>query len=252
VYTSLSGQLAAFKHLEVIANNLANMNTTGFRAERVLFEKALTQEHMKMGGSAFKSDVSQPSELKVHEYVGIKGSFTDFGQGSIETTGDPLHMAIQGPGFFALQTPDGERYTRAGNFRLDDTNRLVNQEGFAVQGSNGDIIIPNNANEIQITDEGDILVDKNSVGRIRVVDIDNGLLQRESRMLFKPTEGAVVADVANFTVRSRALEGSNVNAVRELTDMIMASRVYDSFTKTNEANSRMNEMRNQRVGSTQG
>lgn len=249
MYTTLSGQLAAFKHLEVIANNLANMTTTGFKSERVLFEKALTEEHAKISGGAFKSDIQKTGNLDVNDYVAIRGSFTDFTQGPIEMSGNPLDVAIQGKGFFVVSTPNGERYTRAGNFQLDQNNRLVTSGGHPVQGSSGDIII--NGSDVSISNTGDITVNGQSVGKLRIIDVDGKTLRREAQQLFY-TEGGNAEEVANPSVQSKALEASNVNAVRDLTDMIMASRVFDSFQKAQEANSRMSELRNSRVGSTQG
>lgn len=250
MYTALSGQLAAFKHLEVIANNLANMTTNGYRAERILFEKALTQEQQRSVGGALSSDVQQPSDLKTDDYVAIAGSFTDFAQGPVDQTGNPLDVAIQGKGLFVVNTPDGERYTRAGNFRLDTSNRLVTQEGDPVQGTSGDITI--NGHDINITGEGAVLADNKEVGRLRIVEIRPQDLSREPNQRFKLHDGASVQEVQNVTIRAGAIEGSNVNAVRELTDMIMASRIYDSFQKAQDANSKMSDLRNNRVGSTQG
>lgn len=250
MYTALSGQLAAFKHLEVIANNLANMNTTGFRSERVLFETVMAKTRSVQTGGNFKSDIQQPGALDTNNYVGIRGSFTDFTQGTVDSTGNPLDVAIQGKGLFVVNTKDGERYTRAGNFRLDTSNRLVNQDGDPVQGTSGDITI--NGTEIVINGEGDITVDKKYVGTLRLVEAKPQDLTREEKQLFKLRPGGSVSEVTNRTVRAGAIEGSNVNAVRELTDMIMASRIYDSFQKAQEANARMTDLRNNHVGSVQG
>lgn len=250
VYTGLSGQLAAFKHLEVIANNLANMNTTGYRSERILFEKALTRETTRISSGAFDSDINQPTNLKTDEYVGIRGSFTDFSEGSIESSGNPLDVAIQGLGFFVVNGPDGARYTRSGNFRLDTSSRITTQDGLPVQGTGGDIVA--SGADIQITNEGEVLADGKSVGKFRIVQAGPNDLERAAGMLFKPKAGAEITELTGVRVQGGAVEGSNVNAVRELTDMIMASRIYDSFTKVSESSSKMSEIRNQKIGSTQG
>lgn len=250
VYTTVSGKLATFKHLEVIANNLANMNTVGFRSERILFEKALTRESARVTAGAFDSDIQKPTGLKTDEFVGIRGSFTDFSQGAIEMSGNPLDVAIQGKGFFVVSAPEGDRYTRAGNFRLDESNRLTTQDGFPVLGSGGTITV--NGGNVQITNEGEIMVDGKSQGKLRVVEIEAKNLERTSAMLFSLKSGGQVTEASAVRVQSGAIEGSNVNAVRELSDMIMASRIFDSFAKAEEANSRMTDLRNQKIGTSQG
>lgn len=250
MYTTLSGQLGAFKQLEVIANNIANMNTTGFRAERALFEEALVRQHAPVRAGGLKSDISQPQDIQATHYVGIRGTYTDFRQGYVDNTGDPLHVAIQGEGFFVIQTPEGERFTRAGNFQLDPSKRLTTKDGYPVQGNGGDIVI--NGTEITISGEGEVVVDKEVVGKIRIVTAESEFLQREPGQRFKLAPGGTQQEVTSVQVRQGAVEGSNVNAVQELTDMIMAQRLFDSFQKAQEANSRMNELRNNRLGSTQG
>jgi len=249
-YTALSGQLGAMKAMEVMANNLANMTTPGFRAERVQFETVVSKEYSKLSAGMTNTDVRMPSYSSPSSFLGIKGTFTDMAQGSIETSGNPLDVAIQGDGFFVVNTPEGERYTRAGNFRLDSTGRLVNQQGHAVQGSSGDVLI--NGSEVSINGAGEILVDQVQVAQLRVVNAKPGSLLRESGMLFRVAEGQVVADVDKIQVQGGALEGSNVNAVRELSDMITTSRLFESFQKSQESGSRMSELRNSRVGSVNG
>jgi flagellar basal-body rod protein FlgF len=249
-YTALSGQLGAMKAMEVTANNLANMTTPGFRAERVQFETVVSKEYSKLSAGMTNTDVRMPSYSSPASFLNIRGTFTDLSQGGIETSGNPLDVAIQGPGLFVVNTPDGERYTRAGNFTLDATGRLVTQQGHAVQGSSGDILI--NGSEVSVTASGEVIVDQTQVAQLRLVDAKPGTLLRESGMLFKIAEGQAVADVEKIQVQGGALEGSNVNAVRELTDMIMASRLFESFQKSQESGSRMSELRNSRVGSVNG
>ena len=236
--------------MEVTANNLANMTTPGFRAERVQFETVVSKEYSKLSAGMTNTDVRMPSYSSPASFLNIRGTFTDLSQGGIETSGNPLDVAIQGKGLFVVNTPDGERYTRAGNFTLDATGRLVTQQGHAVQGSSGDILI--NGSEVSVTASGEVIVDQTQVAQLRLVDAKPGTLLRESGMLFKIAEGQAVNDVEKVQVQGGALEGSNVNAVRELTDMIMASRLFESFQKSQESGSRMSELRNSRVGSVNG
>lgn len=249
MYTALSGQLGNFRQLEVVANNLANANTTGFKAERLIFEKVLNDQPDPQSGP-LKSDIDDPNTLRTDEFVRVVGSYTDLTQGPIQKTSNPLDAAIEGEGMFVVQTPLGERYTRAGNFTLDAQGRLVTQSGHPILGSGGEITI--SGTEISISGSGDIRVDGETVGTLRVVSIPKDQLRREAGQLFIAESGAPVTEVTNPRIQGGAIEGSNVNAVRELTDMILASRLYESFSNVRESSSRMNELRNTQVGRAQG
>ncbi len=247
MYTSISGKVAVTKQMELIANNLANASTTGYKAERPLFEKALSTQN-KLLSSSLRKDIAAPNNLSTESFIQLRGSFSDLTQGAIETTSNPLDVAIDGPGFFVVQTEAGERYTRAGNFRLDDQNRLVTQNGDPVQGSGGDITITG-AN-INVASDGTVVADGVTVGQLRLVTFDSTQSRREGGQLFSASGGAT--DIVSPKVQGGALEGSNVNAVRELTDMIMASRLFESFKNVDDAASRMNQARNEKLGTTQG
>ena len=247
MYTSISGQVAVTRQMELIANNLANLATAGYKAERPLFEKTLSQQDQLLS-SSLRKDIAAPNPHATESFVQLKGSFSDMAQGPIEITNNPLDVAIDGPGFFVVQTPQGERYTRSGNFRLDGQHRLVTQDGNPIQGSGGDITIQ--GAKISVATSGEIVVDGKSVGSLRLVTFDPAQAKREPGQLFSVTGGA--SDVVSPKVQGSALEGSNVNAVRELTDMIMASRLYESFKNVDEATSRMNQARNEKLGTTQG
>lgn len=248
MYTAVSGQLAIFKQIEVIANNLANMNTTGFKSEKLLFEKAMA-EQVPLLGASFKSDVQSGDAIATEDFVKIRGSTADLGQGPLELTGNPLDAAIEGKGFFVVQTPEGERYTRAGNFRLDTQKRLVTQSGYPVQGSGGDITI--NGKAVDIAEDGSISVDRANIGKLRVVEFEANQVLREPSQLFKLKEGGSLSEVNSPLIKGGAVEASNVNAVRELTDMMIASRIYEGFQKVQESGGKMTQARNQYLG-TQG
>jgi len=244
VYTSVSGQDAVFKQMQVIANNLANMSTSGFKAERLKFEQALSSS--RPTESSLKKEIAEPSSMQTSFYAKTAGSYTDFTQGAIETTHDPLNVALQGDGLFAVATADGERYTRAGEFKLATDGRLVTPQGFPVQGSGGEIVV--SGGTPNILEDGTVMVAGASVGKIRVVKIDPSELTREAAQLFKLKDGASVAEAPETRMVSGAVESSNVNATRELTDMIMASRAFDSLQKTRESDSKMSKARAEAFG----
>lgn len=242
MYTTLSGQIAAYKSIEVIANNLANMTTTGFKAEKLIFEKALTQQGSAQG--SLRDEISEPNRLKTDEFTRIKGTFTDFSQGAVKKSANPLDVAINGEGLFVVLTPDGERYTRTGEFSLDATGRLVTYGGHAVQGTGGDIVI--GSGQAKIENDGSVVVDGQIVNQIRLVKpTEETQLLREAQQLFRLPEGGAIEEVPNVQVMGGALELSNVNAVLELTHMIMASRTYEAMEQAKESSSRMSRARNE-------
>lgn len=248
MYTTLSGQIAVSKQLDVIANNIANANTTGYRAERPLFEKALKDQKALLS-SSLKKDIVAPESILTNDFVGIRGSYTDLTNGPIESTSNPLDVAINGKGFFVIQTPAGERYTRNGAFKLDSANRLVTQDGNPVMGQGGEIILK--AGHSSISSDGNITVDKESVGKLRVVDLTGTSMTREEGNLFSVTSGSP-SEIGTPQVAGNSLEGSNVNAVRELADMILAARLFEGFKNVQETASKLDQARNERLGSTTG
>ncbi len=244
MYTAISGQTAVFKQMEVIANNLANATTAGFKAERIIFEKVLTDERLLHYSP--NAEISDPNGLPVEEYVQIQASYTDLSVGPVENTGNPLDVAIRNEGFFVLNTPSGLRYTRSGQFALDSQNRLVSSEGHAVQGLSGDITL--GAGKVEISSDGSISLNGEFIDRLRLAKIDSPFLIRESAQKFDlPPEGSAT-DLSTVEVQSRAIEGSNVNTVKELTDMIFASRIFEALQKAQQASSSMSSDRNQILG----
>lgn len=241
----MSGQLALTKQLDVIANNLANMTTTGFRAERAVFEKALSKQQDLLA-APLHSENSLQAPLKTEEFVKFRGTYTDLTQGPIEKTGNPLDVAIEGKGFFVVQTPQGERYTRAGSFLRNSSNALTTMSGHKVAGNGGEITVQ--GNQISVTRDGTIMADGKVAGKLQVVDFKADQILHEEGTLFKAKDGAAPTVVNESNIVGGALEGSNVNAVQELAQMILASRLYESYGKVDDASSRMNSLRNQYLG----
>jgi len=191
VYTSISGQVAVSRQLELIANNLANMGTVGYKSERPLFEKVLAS-HDPLLSSSLRKDIAAPNPFQTNEFASLKGSFSDLSQGPIEMTGNSLDVAIDGPGYFVVQTSQGERYTRSGNFKLDGENRLVTQTGQTVMGSGGDITI--SGSNVSVANDGSIVVDGKEVGKLRLVTFDANAAQREAGQLFAASSVSEITD----------------------------------------------------------
>ena len=215
------------------ANNLANVNTTGFRAD---FEQSRSM-------AVYYGD-GQPTRA----YAMTESPRADFTPGSMIATNNPLDVAIQGDGFFAVQSLDGtEAYTRAGNFAVDATGTLRTANGLVVLGDGGPINIPENE-KVQVGADGTISVVGQGqgpeamveVGRIRLVNPDIQNIEKGDDGLFRQRDGLQAQPAAEVTVRSGMLESSNVNAIDEFTQILSLSRQYEmqvKLMKTAEENS---------------
>jgi flagellar basal-body rod protein FlgF len=215
LYVNLSRQTAVSRQLEVVANNLANVTTTGFRAERAVFDEALRK--------AGKSD-----EVA---YVIDRATYTDHQPGAMIQTDNPLDLAIKGKGFFQVETPEGPRYTRDGRMALSPTGDLVSIDGRPFMSAQGaPIQLPPEASEILIANDGTVSADGVDLGRIGVFAFDDELsLRREEAGRFAAP--VPPAAVENPAVQQGMIEGSNVDPITEITRLIDLSRAYEQAAK---------------------
>ncbi|MGE4065002.1 MAG: flagellar basal-body rod protein FlgF [Rhodospirillaceae bacterium] len=224
-YIALSRQQALWNQLEVVANNLANVNTTGFKSTDVLFTQYI--ERVKQNDRTFEDKVAF-----THDF----GLVRNLSQGAFNYTGNVYDLAIQGEGYFTTQTDDGAvRYTRAGNFTLDANGRLVTQDGHVVLGTDdAAITIPRDVGEILVQGDGSI-IDQNTaeaVGQIKVVRFDNErLLKQVDGTGFVTVPGQQEIEIPNPKVAQGVLEDSNVNGVSEMTRLIALNRTYADVTR---------------------
>ena len=217
---SLSQQLAAYRSMDVIANNIANVSTPGFKRESAKFEEYITTVPASEG---------QTGSQQV-SFVKDAGIVRDVSQGGIQHTGAPLDIAINGKGFFVIATPAGERYTRDGHFSLDAEGRIVTSDGNAVQGEGGAITINPADGEIHIAKDGTIssVVNgaANQLGKLRLAAFaDEAAMVKEGANLYSTDQAATVATGA---VQQGALESSNVQPVVEIAKMIEVMRAYEA------------------------
>lgn len=237
IYSPLSGALAQQKVLDLIANNLANMNTTGFKGDRVSFT-LLEPEPEKRYDSPlppanFKVGIEQLMHLRGNEmaYVGVADVTRDPSQGPAIQTHNPTDLMIEGEGMLAVETPDGTRYTRSGALGISRDGFLVTQAGHPIRGEKGSI--PVRAGAFQINDGGEVWQNNQLVDRIQLYKFDDPkALEREGMNYFYyggTPEGARL--VARPEVRQGFLEGSNVNAIKDMTNMIIAHRSYEAYQK---------------------
>jgi flagellar basal-body rod protein FlgF len=217
VLIGLSRQVALGRELDVIANNVANVSTTGFKARSSRFRTYLQ--------SAASAPTARPADRQI-AYPVDAGTPMDTSSGAVERTGNPLDLAIKGDGFFTVQTAAGERYTRDGAFQLDATGTLVTSEGQPVLGERGPITLSPQEKSISVGPDGTVSTDQGQRGKVRLVrfaSMDN--LRSEGGNLF--SSGAA-AEAAGPTTRIEpsALERSNVKPVVEMTRLMEVSRAY--------------------------
>lgn len=212
----------------VIANNIANAATVGYRRQEAV-QKGFSQ--------AFSAEKASPARFDASSAPGggvkVVETYSNTQAGAVSTTDDPLNVALQGPGYIAVNTPRGERFTRAGNFIVDKDGQLATSEGFKVQGSGGAPIEIQAGNTV-ITEDGSIKNGEVTAGKLRVVEFeDPHMLTREGQNLYKASTEATSrsAEATATTVTGKALEMSNVNLPKEMVSMILAVRAYAANQK---------------------
>jgi flagellar basal-body rod protein FlgF len=221
MYAALSGNIASQQRLEVLTNNLANVNTAGFKRDRMMFESVM---------AAVKNTSPAAGILTEAPVMSTVSFATDYTAGPVKQTGNNLDIALDGEGFFVVNTPQGRAYTRQGNFHLDG-GKMVTADGSEVLGNGGPITI--NGGKVEIDGKGGVFVDGNRVAALEIVDFPKPYpLRKAGSALFVPDgSGGAEQPVRNMTVRQGFLEESNVNPILEMAQLIETSRYYESCVK---------------------
>lgn len=223
IYQAAAGALIQQVRLDILTNNLANVDTTGYKADIPVFRLPDSQ-------TAQTSDTAAMPGMS--PYTPPLEAYTNFAPGPLVKTGDDLDVALQGPGFFEVQAPDGARFTRKGNFVINAQGVLATTEGWPVLGKNGPITI--DGSRVDINSDGDVSVDGNQVDTLRVVDFDQpGSLSKTSGTYFVPPQGVQgrVLGQGDVQVAQGFLETSNVNAIKTMTDLIETMRAFESYQR---------------------
>lgn len=235
-YSALSGAIAREQAMGNISNNLANINTTGYRRAQVSFESILRGER-------------QTQEAGGINYSRIRRNYSDFTGGPLRQTEDPLNFAINGDGFFKIQGANGPLYTRRGDFMVNGAGVLTTTNNLPVlDASNSQITIPDtNINKVVVNEDGTIFVigeqgERAEVGKMAIVAInDKQKLKRESDTAFSLETGGTEQPTENTRVVQGSLELANVNMSLELAQMIESSRTFDTYHKVLKAYSTIGE-----------
>jgi len=222
IYSSGAGMQPRMTRLEVLANNIANANTTGFKKDNLFIQTMKNAALSQIQGNG------PLAGLDSKEY-------TDFSEGSLNQTKAPFDLALQGRGFFVVETPQGNRYTRNGHFSLSTDGTLVNGDGYAVMGTSGPIRIP----QPERTPDSTILIDENGnvsngttlIGKVRVADFENlNDLKKDGASLFQSDapEKPADADSQQPLIRQGYLEESNVDSVESMVELVELSKSFET------------------------
>lgn len=222
IYKAGAGAILQQIRLEAYANNLANVNTTGFKSDQPVFRFDAPEIPSEGAGNTPRLS---PYALPL-EYV------TNFESGPLRQTGAPLDVAIVGQGFFEVQTPDGLQYTRNGGLSINAEGELSTAEGWPVMGQGGAISIQEGG-RVEINEEGQVLVDGDVVGVLKVVDFsDRSGLKKTGNSLFKDEGGGSgMITAEGYRIAQGSLESSNVDAIRTMTEIIETLRVFETYQK---------------------
>lgn len=232
LYTAATGMMAVEARHDVIANNIANAATTGYKRQSPVqlgfyevFSNTLRQ------ASYFNQDTAPGGGVKFLE------TYPKLGVGMFRDTDNPLHMALQGPGYFTVETPEGERFTRSGEFGIDTDGHLATTDGFKVQSVNGG---PINArgNRFNVGTDGAVTVDDAPAGQLRIVEFGTPeRLERQGNNLFRASQDLLssMSAASETQVAHGNLELSNVNLPEEMTAMMLGMRAYEANQRVIEA-----------------
>ncbi|MDZ4868141.1 MAG: flagellar basal-body rod protein FlgF [Alphaproteobacteria bacterium] len=230
----LSAQIALRRNMDIIANNLANVSTTGFKRETPMFEELL---------AGIEADTGSMREVS---FVRDWGVLRDMTSGPLLQTGSAFDVAVEGDGMLVVRTERGERYTRDGHMKINAQGQIVTADGSPVVGDGGPITVPPNTTDIKIAQDGTISAGADVIGRFRLVAFPPGALHKEGKNLYS-------ADVPpdqpkNARVLQGMIERSNVEPVVEMTQMIEVMRAYQHSTETLNATDELMRKALQKLG----
>jgi flagellar basal-body rod protein FlgF len=241
IYVGLSRQMMLRRELDIVANNIANADTTGFKVESLM---------AKTEPLAPAATAQGPRPVKFAVDAGLA---RDFGDGPTKRTDAPFDLAIEGPGFFKVRTAEGERYTRDGHFRMDDTGKLTTQSGDPVLGAGGaEIVIDPVNGPVSISAEGTISQGELSVGKIEVVRFDDlASLEKAGDNNYRNVSNLQPNAAPDARVRQGSLEGSNVRPIEEITRLMEITRAYERMAKMMDSEAELSRRTVERMGRVQ-
>ncbi len=250
LWPAVSGAIARDHQIEVISNNLANVNTNGFKRDDISFKEYLSKnEKMTIEGeeiprSPIKDKDLYPLDGRDQSFVVVNGTHTKFSTGGFRVTDNPLDIALSGPGFFEISTPNGIRYTKAGSFKLSPEGKVVTTDGYpvlskGVEGDTGEaggreISIADREGSFHVNSQGEIYMGDEKVSQFSVVEFPNvNLMRKTGSTNFENKNTLQNAPIASTQteVKQGMVETSNVNPVQEISNLIRANRMFEQDLK---------------------
>jgi flagellar basal-body rod protein FlgF len=224
MYLAAAGALVQQLRLDVLSNNMANINTIGYKGEKTLFRIEEAPSPSADGQTTTETQGLSP-------YAPPFTTRIDFSQGALKQTGNPLDVAISGSGFLSVQTPDGVQYTRQGSFTMNDEGVLVTPDGFPVLGEGGEISLETGA--VEIDGDGYVYVDGDEVDRLQLTDFTNpDALKKAGNGRFTVSDPTVAGErPQDATISQGYVETANVNVITAMTEMIETSRAFEAYQK---------------------
>ena len=215
MYKALSGAIVQMRKLEVASQDLANVNTSGYKGQRLAFNEVLAAR--------------LPAETRSGGFVAVGDQRTDFLQGHLQGTGNPFHLAIDGDGYFVVETPRGERYTRSGGFTMSADGTVITPQGEPLLGEGGPIQVPDGKMIVGL--DGTVRSENGEVGKLRIVRfLENRQVVKEGANLLR-ADAANVEDVATPRVAQGSLEQSNVSPIDSMVSMITIQRQFEAYER---------------------
>ncbi len=242
IWVPISGQIAQQKKIDMIANNIANANTNGFKRDEIAFKEYLTALDKGITDIDIPNKEWSPQDF-YHSYgaensmVKVDGNYTDFSQAQIIPTGNPLDLAIEGKGFLEVLTDRGVRYSRGGHFSRDSFGRLIDTQGNFLLAKNDSekdpsqriVTIPNSA--FRITQNGSLFAGEQNIATLSIQEFSdlNALRKEGGQLYINPYPGNISKNQVESRIFQGAIEGSNVNAMKEMSELIKAQRHFETI-----------------------
>jgi flagellar basal-body rod protein FlgG len=238
VFTGLFGALTTEHRMNMIANNLANVNTHGYKRDTLAFKDTMSYYAHDEIREPLMTCRSKPlfPEPKNLARPRLAVSQTDFSQGSLQYTGNPFDVAIMGDAFFRITTPEGEFLSRQGGFLLSSDGTLVTPRGYPVQGTAGDIVVPPGTLSVNIAEDGQIFADDAPIGALALVTVtDLKALEKHGHTMYRLRRGSSAEERPTTPDEARVAQGymekANVEVVSEMVNMIEVHRLFEAYQK---------------------
>lgn len=250
LWPAVSGAMARDQQIEVISNNLANVNTNGFKRDDISFKEYLSKnEKMIVEGeeiprSPIKDKDLYPLDGRDQSFVIVNGTQTKFSTGGFKVTDNPLDVALNGPGFFEISTPNGIRYTRAGSFKLSAEGKIVTTDGYPVLSKGGEgesadpagreIGISDRNGALHINDSGEVYMGDEKISQLSIVEFgDMNFIRKVGSANFENKDAVrnPPQEPINTVAKQGMVETSNVNPVQEISNLIRANRMFEQDLK---------------------